>query len=172
MFVYFLPWTSHRHLLMSVLRSRQILIFVPKSEFIVINWNILNFLICRAYEDYKKAFYAGDDGRPDWIARKSWNYMIATVEVSQFEFHILLFSKGHLSQEQNFMNISSFKRYKLMHKFKNIKFRISKKNCSQFYYISKGCKISSKFVKIFIPPFKQKVPKEFSQIMHRYIWKE
>ena len=98
LFAYFLPWTSHKQLLMSVIRSRQILIFVPKSEFTVINWNILNFLIGRAYEDYKKAFYAGDDGRPDWIARKSWNYMIATVEVSKFEFHILLFSTGHLSQ--------------------------------------------------------------------------
>merc|ERR1719244_2019839 len=34
----------------------------------------------KAYEDYKKAFHAGDDGRPDWMARKSCNYMTAAVE--------------------------------------------------------------------------------------------
>merc|ERR1712228_206605 len=34
----------------------------------------------KAYEDYKNAFQAGDDGRPDWTARKSCNYMTATVE--------------------------------------------------------------------------------------------
>merc|ERR1719356_1669368 len=33
-----------------------------------------------AYEDYKNAFQAGDDGRPDWMARKSCNYMTAAVE--------------------------------------------------------------------------------------------
>merc|ERR1719356_526970 len=34
----------------------------------------------KAYEDYKNAFQAGDDGRPDWMARKSCNYMTAAVE--------------------------------------------------------------------------------------------
>merc|ERR1719356_1861897 len=34
----------------------------------------------KAYEDYKTAFQAGDDGRPDWMARKSCNYMTAAVE--------------------------------------------------------------------------------------------
>merc|ERR1711915_827048 len=34
----------------------------------------------KAYEDYKKAFQAGDDGRPDWTARKSCNYMTEAVE--------------------------------------------------------------------------------------------
>merc|ERR1719378_1027859 len=34
----------------------------------------------KAYEDYKKAFQAGEDGRPDWMARKSCNYMTAAVE--------------------------------------------------------------------------------------------
>eukprot|EP00091_Calanus_sinicus_P012181 TRINITY_DN27666_c0_g1_i1.p1 TRINITY_DN27666_c0_g1~~TRINITY_DN27666_c0_g1_i1.p1 ORF type:complete len:101 (-),score=34.62 TRINITY_DN27666_c0_g1_i1:172-450(-) len=33
-----------------------------------------------AYKDYKTAFEAGDDGRPDWLARKSCNYMTAAVE--------------------------------------------------------------------------------------------
>ena len=62
--------------------------FVTKSEFIDINWNIHNFLICRAYNVYKKAFDAGDDGRPDWMARKSCNYMTAAVEVSQYEVYV------------------------------------------------------------------------------------
>merc|ERR1711982_114920 len=37
---------------------------------------------CRlgAYEEYKEAFTAGDDGRPDWLARKSCNYMTKTIE--------------------------------------------------------------------------------------------
>jgi len=34
----------------------------------------------QAYNDYKVAFEAGDDGRPDWMARKSCNYMTAAVE--------------------------------------------------------------------------------------------
>merc|ERR1711862_400201 len=37
---------------------------------------------CRlgAYEEYKEAFAAGDDGRPDWLARKSCNYVTKTIE--------------------------------------------------------------------------------------------
>merc|ERR1711862_218789 len=37
---------------------------------------------CRlgAYEEYKEAFAAGDDGRPDWLARKACNYMTKTIE--------------------------------------------------------------------------------------------
>merc|ERR1712215_580474 len=34
----------------------------------------------QAYEDYKRAFKAGNDARPDWMARKSCNYMVASVE--------------------------------------------------------------------------------------------
>jgi len=34
----------------------------------------------QAYNDYKTAFEGGDDGRPDWMARKSCNYMTAAVE--------------------------------------------------------------------------------------------
>merc|ERR1712212_1316699 len=33
-----------------------------------------------AYEDYKTAISAGEDGRPDWMARKSCNYITATIE--------------------------------------------------------------------------------------------
>jgi len=33
-----------------------------------------------AYEEYKEKFTAGDDGRPDWMARKTCNYMTASVE--------------------------------------------------------------------------------------------
>jgi len=33
-----------------------------------------------AYEEYMTAFAAGDDGRPDWMARKACNYITATIE--------------------------------------------------------------------------------------------
>merc|ERR1712179_114815 len=33
-----------------------------------------------AYQEYMAAFKAGDDGRPDWMARKSCNYITATIE--------------------------------------------------------------------------------------------
>merc|ERR1712010_278036 len=33
-----------------------------------------------AYDEYKTAFEAGDDGKPDWMARKACNYMTAAVE--------------------------------------------------------------------------------------------
>merc|ERR1711909_154966 len=33
-----------------------------------------------AYQEYVAAFKAGDDGRPDWMARKSCNYITATIE--------------------------------------------------------------------------------------------
>ena len=37
--------------------------------------------IFRAYVEYRTAFQAGDDGRPDWMARKACNYMTEAVEV-------------------------------------------------------------------------------------------
>merc|ERR1711915_913339 len=41
-----------------------------------------DFDICalKAFEKFLKAYHAGDDGRPDWLARKSCNYMTAAVE--------------------------------------------------------------------------------------------
>merc|ERR1712179_641766 len=33
-----------------------------------------------AYQEYMTAFVAGDDGRPDWMARKACNYITATIE--------------------------------------------------------------------------------------------
>merc|ERR1719348_2428152 len=33
-----------------------------------------------AYDDYNAAFEKGDDGRPDWMARKSCNYLTSSVE--------------------------------------------------------------------------------------------
>merc|ERR1711915_156155 len=39
-----------------------------------------NLCTNEAYWAYQKAFDAGDDGRPDWIARKSCNYMTAAVD--------------------------------------------------------------------------------------------
>ena len=38
-------------------------------------------LTSRAYEYYKNALKAGEDGRPDFKARKSCNYMTEAVEV-------------------------------------------------------------------------------------------
>jgi len=42
----------------------------------------VNFDQCtdRAYQRYKEAFQGGDDGRPDWMARKSCNYYTEAVE--------------------------------------------------------------------------------------------
>eukprot|EP00092_Neocalanus_flemingeri_P035474 GFUD01038602.1.p1 GENE.GFUD01038602.1~~GFUD01038602.1.p1 ORF type:complete len:189 (+),score=62.36 GFUD01038602.1:153-719(+) len=34
----------------------------------------------KAYEDYKAVHGAGEDGKPDWMARKSCNYVTAAVE--------------------------------------------------------------------------------------------
>jgi len=34
----------------------------------------------RAYATYQQAYAAGDDGRPNWMARKSCNYMTSTVD--------------------------------------------------------------------------------------------
>ena len=49
---------------------------------------------CRAFVDYKKEFVKGDDKtKPDWNARKSCNYMTATVEVNIFKY---LEIKNHL----------------------------------------------------------------------------
>ena len=36
---------------------------------------------CSAYEEYKTAMATGEDGRPDWSARKSCNYITASIEV-------------------------------------------------------------------------------------------
>ena len=36
---------------------------------------------CRAYEDYKTVFAAGEDGRPHWVARKTCNYLTEAIDV-------------------------------------------------------------------------------------------
>ena len=41
---------------------------------------ILQYIIISAYTAYKSTITAGPDGRPDWLARKSCNYMTAVVE--------------------------------------------------------------------------------------------
>ena len=41
---------------------------------------ILQYIIISAYTAYKSFITAGPDGRPDWLARKSCNYMTAAVE--------------------------------------------------------------------------------------------
>ena len=46
---------------------------------------------CRAYEDYKTVFAAGEDGRPHWVARKTCNYLTEAIDViaSSYTFKIL-----------------------------------------------------------------------------------
>ena len=39
------------------------------------------FFLCRAHETYKAAVVKGDDGRPDFMARKSCNYLDDAIEV-------------------------------------------------------------------------------------------
>jgi len=34
----------------------------------------------KAYDNYKNAYSAGDDGKPDWLARKSCNYIVEAIE--------------------------------------------------------------------------------------------
>ena len=46
-----------------------------------VTWDNTDNDVVRAYDDYKAAFEAGDDGKPDWMARKACNYMTAAVEV-------------------------------------------------------------------------------------------
>ena len=44
--------------------------------------------VVSAYDEYKAAYEAGDDGKPDWMARKACNYMTAAVEVGVCLNHI------------------------------------------------------------------------------------
>merc|ERR1711892_1111844 len=34
----------------------------------------------QSFDDYQAALNKGDDGRPDWLARKACNYMTSTIE--------------------------------------------------------------------------------------------
>jgi len=43
----------------------------------------------KAFEDYRAAYQAGDDGRPDWMARTYCNYMTAAVENDQGQSNVL-----------------------------------------------------------------------------------
>jgi len=54
--------------------------------------------LARAFKAYQAAFRAGDDGRPDWIARKSCNYLSAVDHCSN-----LLIGECHTVQEVNAM---------------------------------------------------------------------
>ena len=44
------------------------------------NYTTLQYIIISAFTAYKSTITAGPDGRPDWLARKSCNYMTAAVE--------------------------------------------------------------------------------------------
>ena len=41
---------------------------------------LFKLVVFRAYSDYSAAFQKGDDGRPDWEARKSCNYLTAAID--------------------------------------------------------------------------------------------
>ena len=41
--------------------------------------------LCRAHETYKAAVVKGDDGRPDFMARKSCNYLDDAIEVKHYD---------------------------------------------------------------------------------------
>ena len=41
--------------------------------------------LCRAHETYKAAVVKGDDGRPDFMARKSCNYLDEAIEVKHYD---------------------------------------------------------------------------------------
>ena len=41
--------------------------------------------LCRAHETYKAAVVKGDDGRPDFMARKSCNSLDEAIEVKQYD---------------------------------------------------------------------------------------
>ena len=43
------------------------------------------FFLCRAHETYKAAVVKGDDGRPDFMARKSCNYLDDAIEVKHYD---------------------------------------------------------------------------------------
>merc|ERR1711915_345839 len=43
--------------------------------------NEFNQCTIKAYQEFMNAVRAGDDGRPDWFARKSCNYMAAAIEI-------------------------------------------------------------------------------------------
>ena len=52
-----------------------------------------------AYQAYKEAHNAGDDGRPDWLARKTCNYMISAID----HCSNLLLGKCYTAEEVNEM---------------------------------------------------------------------
>jgi len=55
---------------------------IPEEEEEICSEVQANFNKCTqlAYKGYQEAYAKGDDGRPDWMARKSCNYMTAAVE--------------------------------------------------------------------------------------------
>jgi len=50
----------------------------------------------KAYADYQAAWAAGDDGRPDWVARKTCNYLTGSIE----DCGNKLVESGCVSQEE------------------------------------------------------------------------
>ena len=48
-------------------------------------WVAIECFLCRAHETYKAAVVKGDDGRPDFMARKSCNYLDDAIEVKHYD---------------------------------------------------------------------------------------
>ena len=46
---------------------------------------MIECFLCRAHETYKAAVVKGDDGRPDFMARKSCNYLDDAIEVKHYD---------------------------------------------------------------------------------------
>jgi len=59
-----------------------------------------------AYKDYRKAVDAGDDGRPDWKARKTCNYVTAAIEdCSAFLYDCYSVDEVETLKNEQFKNI-------------------------------------------------------------------
>merc|ERR1711892_495991 len=65
----------------------------------------MNTCAARAYSVYKKAIKSGDDGKPDWKARKSCNYMTAAI----YPCTSLLLGECNSQQEVDKMNEQQLK---------------------------------------------------------------
>ena len=48
-------------------------------------WVAIECFLCRAHETYNAAVEKGDDGRPDFMARKSCNYLDEAIEVKHYD---------------------------------------------------------------------------------------
>ena len=66
-------------------KSKQSSISAQERENHKFQLNIFECFLCRAHETYKAAVVKGDDGRPDFMARKSCNYLDDAIEVKHYD---------------------------------------------------------------------------------------